>query len=342
MIEPPLCVQTDARLTATATPNVAKDKLPGLRCFPRQTRQHNGERLMSNTEIDAIREQLAASPRPTDMAARRTRLDTLGSHYMIPADVRVDAVSANGVAAEWTITSAADTSRVVMFLHGGGYVSGSLVSHRHMVAQLGREAHARTLALDYRLAPEYPFPAALEDTLAGYRFLLAQGIAPHRIALCGESAGGGLAIAAMISLRDAGEPLPACAWLSSPWTDLAQSGETMTTKAEVDPLIQKPYLDELAAAYLHGADIRNPLVSPIYADLRSLPPLLIHVGSSETLLDDSMRIAAVAGGAGVRLTLDIWPDMIHAFPLFYPQVAMARQALAQAGGFVHAMTGEIG
>ena len=292
---------------------------------------------MSNAEIDAIRAQLAASPRPTDMAGRRARLNALCSHYMMQADVRVDAISANGVTAEWTITPAADASRVVMFLHGGGYVSGSLASHRHMVAQLGREAHARTLALDYRLAPEYPFPAALEDTIAGYRFLLAQGVAPHHIALCGESAGGGLAIAAMISLRDAGEPLPACAWLSSPWTDLAQSGETLVTKAEIDPLIQKPYLDELAAAYLHGADVRNPLASPICADLHGLPPLLIHVGSAETLLDDSVRIAALAGAANVRVTLDIWPDMIHAFPLFYPEIAAARQALAQAGGFVRAM-----
>ncbi len=289
---------------------------------------------MSNAEIDAIRAQLAASPRPADLVGRRARMNALGSHYTIPADVRVEAVSANGVAAEWTTTPAADTSRVVMFLHGGGYVSGSLDSHRHMVAQLGREAHARTLALDYRLAPEYPFPAALEDTLAGYRFLLAQGILPQRIALCGESAGGGLALAAMISLREAGEPLPACAWLSSPWTDLAQSGETMKTKDEIDPLVHKPYLDELAAVYLHGADVRNPLVSPIYADLHGLPPLLIHVGSAETLLDDSVRIATRAGAAGVRVTLDIWPNMIHAFPLFYPQVAMARRALAQAGGFM--------
>jgi monoterpene epsilon-lactone hydrolase len=143
---------------------------------------------MSNAEIDAIRAQLAAGPRPTDMAGRRARINALSSGYTIPADVRVEAVSANGVAAEWTSTPAADTSRVVMFLHGGGYVSGSLDSHRHMVAQLGRDAHARTLALDYRLAPEHPFPAALEDTLAGYRFLLAQGIASQRIALCGESA----------------------------------------------------------------------------------------------------------------------------------------------------------
>jgi acetyl esterase/lipase len=272
------------------------------------------------------------------MAGRRARINTLGSQYTIPADVRIEAVSANGVSAEWTTTPSADTSRVVMFLHGGGYVSGSLDSHRHMVAQLGREAHARTLALDYRLAPEHPFPAALKDTLAGYRFLLAQGIAPRRIALCGESAGGGLAVAAMISLRDAAEPLPACAWLSSPWTDLTQSGATMTTKEEIDPLIHKSYLDELAAAYLHGADVHNPLASPIYADLHGLPPLLIHVGSTETLLDDSVRIAAMAGAAGVRVTLDIWPEMIHAFSLFFPQVAVARQALAQVGGFVRAMT----
>jgi monoterpene epsilon-lactone hydrolase len=182
---------------------------------------------MPNAEIDALRAKLAASPRPTDMAGRRARINALGGEYTIPADVGIEAVSANGVAAEWTTTPSADPSRVVMFLHGGGYVSGSLNSHRHMVAQLGREAHARTLALDYRLAPEHPFPAALEDTLAAYRFLLVQGIAPQRIALCGESAGGGLAVAAMISLRDAGEPLPACAWLSSPWTDLAQSGETI-------------------------------------------------------------------------------------------------------------------
>ena len=297
---------------------------------------------MSNAEMDALRAQLAANPRPTDMAERRARINALGSQYTIPADVRIKAVSANGVAAEWTTTPSADPSRVVMFLHGGGYVSGSLDSHRHMVAQLGREAHARTLALGYRLAPEHPFPAALEDTLAGYRFLLAQGIAPQRIALCGESAGGGLAVATMISLRDAGGPLPACAWLSSPWTDLAQGGETMTTKDEIDPLIHKPYLDELAAAYMHGADVRNPLVSPICADPHGLPPLLIHVGSAETLLDDSVRIAAIAGAAGVRVTLDIWPDMIHAFSLFFPQVAVARQALAQVGGFVRAMTGGMG
>jgi acetyl esterase/lipase len=252
--------------------------------------------------------------------------------------VEVEPVKANGVDAEWTTSPDADPSRVLMFLHGGGYISGSIASHRHMVAQAGRECHARTLAVGYRLAPEHPFPAALEDTLAAYRFLLAQGIKPHHIAFGGESAGGGLALAAMVSLRDAGDRLPACAWLSSPWTDLQQTGATMQSKAATDPLIHKPYLDELAAAYLNGADGASPLASPLHADLQGLPPLLIHVGSAETLLADSTRLAACTGAAGVRTTLDIWPDMIHAFTLFYQQVSAGRTALAQLGSFVRALT----
>jgi acetyl esterase/lipase len=295
---------------------------------------------MANSEIEIIRAQLAAGPRPVDLAGRRARLDGLGSGYTIPADVHIEPVDADGVEAEWTWTPEADLSRVLLFLHGGGYISGSIASHRHMMAQAGREARARTLAVGYRLAPEHPFPAALDDTLAAYRFLLAQGFSPRRIAIGGESAGGGLALAALTSLRDAGEALPACAWLSSPWTDLQQTGATMQTKAAVDPLIQKAYLDELAAAYLHGEDATNPLASPIHADLRGLPPLLIHSGSAETMLDDSGRLAIAAGSAGVRVTFEIWPDMIHAFTLFYPQLAAGRAALAQVGRFVRAMTGE--
>jgi acetyl esterase/lipase len=207
-----------------------------------------------------------------------------------------------------------------------------------MIAEAGRQARARTLALGYRLAPEHPFPAALDDAIAGVRFLLAQGFAPPRIAIAGESAGGGLAVATMVSLRDAGLPLPACAWLSSPWVDLEQRGGSMATKAAVDPLIQRPYLDELAAAYLHGADPRTPLASPLHADLRGLPPLLIQVGSAETLLDDAVRLAGVAGDADVRVTLEVWPDMIHAWHLFHPQLAAGRRALAAVGDFVRAWT----
>jgi acetyl esterase/lipase len=294
---------------------------------------------LADADIDAIRVLLAASPRAADLKERRARLDGFGARYSVAPDIKVEPVDAGGVEAEWTLAPSSDPSRVLLFLHGGGYISGSIASHRHLVAQAGREARCRTLALGYRLAPEHPFPAALDDTLAAYRFLLAQGIKPKHIALGGESAGGGLALAAMVSLRDAGAPLPACAWLSSPWTDLEQNGASMQTRASVDPLIQKPYLDELSAQYRAGADTKNPLISPLHADLRGLPPLLIQVGSAETLLDDSIRLADVAGQADLRVTLDIWPDMIHAFTLFYQQVAAARRALREVGAFVRAATG---
>jgi epsilon-lactone hydrolase len=294
---------------------------------------------MADAEIAAIRRMLAARPRPADLTERRQRLDGLGSQYPMPVDVRVESVEADGVAAEWTTMPGADPARVILFLHGGGYISGSLLSHRHMIAQAGREAGARTLALGYRLAPEHPFPAALEDAVAGYRFLLSQGFAPQRIVMAGESAGGGLAVAALVRLRDAGAPLPACTWCSSPWVDLEMTGGTMVTKAAVDPLIQKSYLAELAASYLHGADPRTPMASPIYADLWGLPPMLIQVGSAETLLDDAVRLAGVAGAADVRVTLQVWPDMIHAWHLFYPQLAAGRRALAEVGAFVRAALG---
>ncbi len=290
----------------------------------------------TDTELAAIRAMLAAGPRPSDLPGRRQRLDDLTARYDMPEDVVVEPVDANGVKAEWTTTPAADPARVIMFLHGGGYVSGSIKSHRHMIAQAGREAGARTLALGYRLAPEHPFPAALEDALTGYRFLLSQGFLPANIVMAGESAGGGLTIATLVSLREAGMPLPACAWCSSPWTDLAMSGATIQTKAAVDPLIQGPYLHELAAAYLQGGDPRLPMVSPIYADLRGLPPLLIQVGSNETLLDDAIRLAGVAAAADVRTTLQVWPHMIHGWHLYYAQLGDGRRALAEVGAFVRA------
>ncbi len=291
---------------------------------------------MADPEIAAVRALLAVLPRPAGLAERRQRLDALCAHYPLPADVRVEAILANGVAAEWTATPGADPARVILYLHGGGYVSGSLASHRHMVAQAGRESRARTLALGYRLAPEHPFPAALDDALAGYRYLLAQGIEPRHVAIAGDSAGGGLTIATLVSLRDSGEKLPACAWCISPWVDLEMLGASMTTKADTDPLIQKAYLSELAAAYLAGGDPRSPLAAPIHADLRGLPPLLIQVGSAETLLDDAVRLAGRAGAAGVMVRLEIWPDMIHAWHLFYQELAAGRRALAQAGDFIRA------
>jgi len=294
---------------------------------------------MPDAEIEAVRRVLEANPRPAGLGERRKRLDALGGQYPLSTDVRVEAVDANGVMAEWTDTPEADPGNVIMYLHGGGYTAGSLKSHRHMVARAGREARARTIALGYRLAPEHPFPSAVEDAVAGYRFLLSRGFSADHIAVAGDSAGGGLTVALLVSLRASGLPLPACAWCSSPWVDLEGTGGSMTAKAAVDPMVQQSYVIELAAAYLGGADPRSPLAAPLYADLKGLPPILIQVGSAETLLDDAVRLAGSAGAADVRVRLDVWPDMIHVWQLFYQQVAAGRRALAEAGAFIRSNWG---
>jgi acetyl esterase/lipase len=291
---------------------------------------------MSSSEIDAVRELLRSKPRPTSFPERRQRLDAIGSTSPLAGDIGLEPIDANGVAAEWSLAPGSDPSKVLLFFHGGGYCSGSIVSHRGMVTEAGRAAQARTLAVGYRLAPEHPFPAAIEDARSAYRFLLDQGVAPSKIAIGGDSAGGGLTLALMTSVRDAREPLPACAWLVSPWVDLRMSGANLAEKAAIDPLISKPYLEELASAYLAGADPANPLVSPLNADLAGLPPLLVQVGSAETLLDDAVRIARRAGAADVRVNLEIWPHMIHAWHLWAAQLEAGRRAIASGGAFIRA------
>ncbi len=220
--------------------------------------------------------------------ARRERLDEVGSVWPVAGDVELTAADAGDLPAEWSIVPGSDGSRVLLFFHGGGYCSGSILSHRRLVTEAGRAAGVRTLAVAYRLAPEHPFPAAFDDTLEAWRFLRNQGIAAANIAVGGDSAGGGLTAALIGQLREAGEDLPACAWLISPWTDLTMSGATFAAKDAADPLIHKDYLIELADAYLPaGMDKRDPRVSPLYADLTRFPPTLIQVGSDETLLDDA-------------------------------------------------------
>ena len=291
--------------------------------------------VIDQTEIGVIRELLSSKPRPVGWAERRRRLDEVGSAWPIADDITLEAVQLDGVSAEWSIAPGSDPSRVLLFFHGGGYCSGSILSHRRLVTEAGRAARMRTLAVAYRLAPENPFPAALEDATAAWRFLLAQGIAPGDMAVGGDSAGGGLTIALLNTLRDAGGELPACAWLISPWTDLTLSGTTLAAKDAIDPIIHKGYLAALAAAYLaSGIESRDPRVSPLYADLKGLPPLLIQVGSAETLLADATRFASAAGAADVAVTLEIWPHMIHAWPLWNARVRAGRRALAGAGAFM--------
>jgi epsilon-lactone hydrolase len=290
---------------------------------------------MGQSGMDAVRALLSAKPRPVGWAERRQRLDEVGSHWPVADDVTLDAVDLDGVPGEWSIVPGSDASRVLMFFHGGGYCSGSILSHRRMVTEAGRAAGVRTLAVGYRLAPEHPFPAAFDDALTAWFFLRGQGIAAGHIAIGGDSAGGGLTVALVNRLRDAREELPGCAWLVSPWTDLTMSGATLATKDAVDPLIHKGYLDELADAYLPaGMDRKDPRVSALHADLKGFPPTLIQVGSDETLLDDATRFAAVAGAAAVPVTLEIWPHMIHAWHLWNARLEPGRQALASAGAFI--------
>ena len=291
---------------------------------------------MSDTEIGALRQKLASRVRSDDYRQRRRDMDAGFRQYAIARDVTIEPVTGNGVRAEWTSTPQDDRDAALLYVHGGGYVIGSLDSHRHLVSEAGRAAKAWALALDYRLAPEYPFPAAVEDAVAGYRYLLSRGIRPGCIAIAGDSAGGGLVVAAMLAIREAGLAQPACGWCISPWIDMEGIGETMSSKAEADPMVQREPLLEMAGLYLGGANPRSPLAAPIYADLRGLAPLLIQVGAAETLLDDAIRLAKAAGAADVRVDLQVWPEMVHVWHLFHPELKAGRRAIEAGGHYVRA------
>jgi acetyl esterase/lipase len=262
-------------------------------------------------------------------------LDEVGSVWPVADDITLAPVDMEGVPGEWSMAPGCNADRVLLFFHGGGYCAGSIRSHRRMVTEAGRAGAVRTLAVGYRLAPEHPFPAALMDALTAWHFVRGQGFPARTIAVGGDSAGGGLTVALLNKLKELGEELPACAWLVSPWTDLTMSGATLITKEAVDPLIHKAYLEELAAAYVPaGIDRNDRRLSVLYADLQDLPPMLIQVGSAETLLDDAARFAAAAGTKGVFVTLEIWPNMNHAWHLWNAGLEEGRWALGNAGAFL--------
>lgn len=229
--------------------------------------------------------------------------------------------------------------RVLLYLHGGGYCYGSCNTRRDLAARLSRNGGVRVLLPEFRLAPEHCFPAAVDDVVRVYRWLISSGFAADRIVVGGDSSGGGLAVALLVSLRDAGDPLPAAGVLLSPWTDLEASGESMVTRAEFDPLIDPEALRTLALLYAGDADVRHPLISPIYADLHELPPLLVHVGRDECLLDDSVRLVRRAQAAGVDVSFKIWEDMWHTFQVFAGSVPEAFSAVTEIGAYVAAKVG---
>ena len=260
------------------------------------------------------------------------------AQFELPEDAAFEQVGAGGVSAEWISTPGVAEDRVVMYLHGGGYMIGSMRTHRSPLSYLSRVSDARVLGLNYRLAPEHPLPAAVEDSVAAYRWLLAEGVSPRRIAIGGDSCGGGLTIATLVALKYFGDPLPAAGISHSGWTDLAHTGDTFETKAEEDPLIDKEMLEGMAAAYLGDRSRTTPLASPYYADLQGLPPLLVQVGTAEVLLDDSLRLADRAKEAGVDVTLEVWDDMPHVWQAFASFLPEAREALDHCGQFVQKHT----
>ena len=296
---------------------------------------------MASEQLQMIIQVLRSQPAQEGLTFEEMRADfeQVTSFFPVPADVRCEPVDAGGVPAEWIMTPQATAERVILYLHGGGYTTGSVNTHRELISRLSRAAGARVLAIDYRLGPEHPFPAAVEDATTAYRWLLENGVEPTRIVIAGDSAGGGLTVAALVALRDAGNPLPAAGVCLSPWVDLEGIGESMTTKAEVDPMVQRDHLLAMAKAYLGDANPRTPLAAPLYADLTGLPPLLIHVGTAETLLDDSTRLAERARSAGVDVVLEPWEDMIHVWHFFASMLPEGQQALDRVGEFIRERVG---
>jgi acetyl esterase/lipase len=292
---------------------------------------------MSQQQLQSIVEMLRSQPVVNPNASveeARAGFEQVASMFPVDADIKREVVSAGGIKAEWVSAPDADAGRAVLYLHGGGYVIGSINTHRSLAARLSRASKARLLVIDYRLAPEHPHPAAVDDSVAAYRFMLAQGLKPARIVVAGDSAGGGLTVATLVAIRDAKLPLPGAGACLSPWVDLEGIGESMTTKADVDPIVQKAGLLQMAAAYLGGKAPRTPLAAPLYADLSGLPPLLIQVGTAETLLDDASRLAERARKAGVTVTYEPWESMIHVWHLFAPMLDEGQQAIDRIGEFV--------
>ncbi|MGD0239964.1 MAG: alpha/beta hydrolase [Streptosporangiaceae bacterium] len=288
--------------------------------------------------IDFLRGQQQASasqPAPT-LDELRAGFAPAGRLHPVPDDVVVTEVSAGGVPAHWLAAPGTDAGRVLLFLHGGGFELGSLRSDGELAARLGRAAGMRVLFPEYRLAPEHPFPAAIDDVLAAWHWLRTdQGLGASSLAVAGDSAGGGLAVALLVALRDAGEARPAAATLMSPTVDLTSSGASMTERVEADPFSTPALLRQLAASYLAGADPKTPLASPLFAALDGLPPLLILVGTADLLLSDSERLAAAATEAGVEVTLEVGEGLPHVYPIMLgtPEAA---EATEQIGKFLQA------
>lgn len=280
--------------------------------------------------------QANAADESIDIAGRRARMDALAEYFAVPDGTEVEQSWIADIPGEWVRAKQARRDAVLLYFHGGGYVLGSCKSHRHLIAALSAASGMSVFAPDYRLAPEHPFPAAVEDGVAVYKGLLDPGIEPGKIAIAGDSAGGGLTLATLLAARDSGLPMPACAAVISPWADLSQGGEAYRTRARRDPMITKSGLDDMAAAYLGKTGAKTPLASPAFADFKDLPPILIQVGSEEALHSDAEAVRARAEAAGVEVSFESWAGMIHVWHAFHPILSEGRDAIARIGSYLKA------
>jgi len=295
---------------------------------------------LASEELQRVLEMLKSRPAETGLSIeeQRAAFEAMPK-FPLAEDVRCEKVDAAGVPAEWITTPEADGKRVICYLHGGGYVLCSINTHREMISRLSRAAGARALAIDYRLAPENPFPAALDDSVAAYRWLLSLGMDPARVVVAGDSAGGGLTVATLVALRDAGEQLPAAGVCISPWADLECCWESTMTTAEDEGMIARDIILGMAKAYLGETDPRTALASPIHADLTGLPPLLIQVGTAGDLLHDANRLAERAKTDSVDVILEPWEEMIHVWHMFAGMLPEGQQAIDRIGEFIRVHTG---
>jgi acetyl esterase/lipase len=283
--------------------------------------------------VEAILRQ-SAFPVGSGVSEQRRLLREAVSALPLPADVTVTAAALGDVQTAEITVDGIEPRHVVLYFHGGVYVIGDAFLAADLASQVGRRTQAKVISVDYRLAPEHPYPAAVDDALAAYEALLRSDIAPSDIAFAGESAGGGLAVATLVNARDHGLPLPAGAFVMSPYADLTLAGATMETRREVDPLFSRELLQARVADYTAGQDAALGLISPVFADLSGLPPLIIQAGTHEVLLDDALRLAQQAAAADVEVTLDITPRVPHVFQAYHPMLDEAAAALDRAGQFL--------